>query len=242
MPREVVKRIFSAPVCSSCRRQILNASSKPQLRPFSASSLRRQDEPSSPAKPPSTGLAGALLSHLGDRGTSPAKKPSGDWLAIDQLLRATDKSMQSQQLGSGSNLLRTQYQEPHHLHIYATKHNTHITLTRPNKDAIISLSAGNLGFRKAQRGSYDAAFQLAAYVMRNMQEKGLLRRGYDDSARETIQGLEVVFRGFGQGREAVRKALLGNEGRNLRDRVVKVSDATRLKFGGTRSQNPRRLG
>ena len=50
------------------------------------------------------------------------------------------------------------------------------------------------------------------------------------------------MRGFGKGREAVTKALLGAEGRILRDKIRSVSDGTRLKFGGTRGQNPRRLG
>ena len=38
------------------------------------------------------------------------------------------------------------------------------------------------------------------------------------------------------------RVLLGPEGRNLRYKIVKVADATRLKFGGTRSPKPRRLG
>jgi small subunit ribosomal protein S11 len=57
-----------------------------------------------------------------------------------------------------------------------------------------------------------------------------------------IRNVEVVLRGYGKGREAVVKALMGNEGRGLRDKVIRVSDATRLKFGGTRSPKPRRLG
>ncbi|KAI4269109.1 MAG: hypothetical protein L6R38_007590 [Xanthoria sp. 2 TBL-2021] len=123
--------------------------------------------------------------------------------------------------------------QPHHLHIYATKHNTHITLTAPSRDPIISVSAGTIGFRKAARGTYDAAYQLGAYVMGRIQQQGLLAQ---------IQHLEVVLRDFGPGRDAVSKILLGSEGRNLRGRVVRVSDCTRLKFGGTRSKKPRRLG
>ena len=57
-----------------------------------------------------------------------------------------------------------------------------------------------------------------------------------------IKRLELILRGFGAGREAVTKALLGTEGRFLRNKVIKVADATRLKFGGTRSKKPRRLG
>lgn len=129
--------------------------------------------------------------------------------------------------------LYTAPQEPYHLHIYCHKHNTHITLTKPNRDALISVSCGNIGFRKAGRGSYDAAYQLAGYVFSQISEKGWARE---------IKQLEVIVRGFGAGREAVTKALLGQEGRNLRDKVIRVADATKLKFGGVRSPSPRRLG
>ncbi|KAK2610600.1 hypothetical protein N8I77_004017 [Diaporthe amygdali] len=123
--------------------------------------------------------------------------------------------------------------EPFHFHIYSHKHNTHVTVTKPNRDAIVSLSCGNLGFRKSQRKHYDSAYQLGAYVIDKLQQQGWHNK---------ISSLEVVLRGFGPGREAVTKVILGNEGRLLRDKIVKVSDSTRLKFGGTRSKKPRRLG
>ncbi|KAH4075657.1 hypothetical protein HBI70_006160 [Parastagonospora nodorum] len=123
--------------------------------------------------------------------------------------------------------------DKHKLHIYSTKHNTHITLSKPNRDALISVSCGNIGFRKAGRGTYDAGYQLAAFVMSRIQDKGLLPQ---------IKKLELVYRGFGQGREAVTKAILGSEGRKIRNLIVKLSDSTRLKFGGVRSKKPRRLG
>jgi small subunit ribosomal protein S11 len=134
----------------------------------------------------------------------------------------------------------------HQLHIYATRHNVHITLARPpgwsnkvkgtvSKDRTVamSVSAGNLGFRHSARKHYDSAFQLASYVLGIMKDRGITAE---------IEQLEVFLRGFGAGREAVTKALLGQEGRYLRGKIIKVSDATRLKFGGTRSKKPRRLG
>lgn len=124
-------------------------------------------------------------------------------------------------------------EERHFLHIYSHKHNTHLTLTKPNNDALISVSCGNIGFRKAGRGSYDAAYQLAAFVMSRIKDKGLLPQ---------IQKLEIVYRGFGPGREAVTKAILGNEGKMIRPLITRLSDSTRLKFGGVRSKKPRRLG
>jgi small subunit ribosomal protein S11 len=123
--------------------------------------------------------------------------------------------------------------EPYHFHVYATRHNTHITLTRPDRRPIISLSCGNIGFRHSGRKHYDSAFQLASLVMARIHERAINRE---------IHALELVLRGFGAGREAVTKALMGTEGRLLRGKVVKVTDATRLKFGGTRSPKPRRLG
>ncbi|MCJ1484441.1 hypothetical protein MMC06_004612 [Schaereria dolodes] len=128
---------------------------------------------------------------------------------------------------------RIQTEPPHHLHIYSTKHNTHLTLTKPDRGPIISVSAGSLGFRKAGRGTYDAAYQLGAYMMGRIQEQGLLTK---------IGKLELVLRGYGRGREAVTKILLGSEGMNLRPRICRVTDATRLKFGGNRSKKLRRLG
>jgi small subunit ribosomal protein S11 len=123
--------------------------------------------------------------------------------------------------------------EPFHFHIYGHKHNTHITVTKPDRNAILSISAGQIGFRKAKRGTYDAAYQLCAYVMDKLNQGNWHRE---------IHKMEVVLRGFGNGREAAIKVLLGNEGKLLRGKITKVSDSTRLKFGGTRSPKPRRLG
>lgn len=124
-------------------------------------------------------------------------------------------------------------QPPHHLHVYAHKHNTILTLTRPNGNPILVRSCGHLGFRKSQRSGYDPAYQLSTHTFSQLQEKGLLL---------DIQRLEIVFRDFGPGREAFTKVLLGNEGRNIRGLVSRVTDATRIKFGGTRSRKVRRLG
>ncbi|EGS19023.1 mitochondrial 37S ribosomal protein uS11m [Thermochaetoides thermophila DSM 1495] len=124
-------------------------------------------------------------------------------------------------------------EEPYHFHIYSHKHNTHVTLTKPNRDVIMTLSCGNLGFRKSQRKHYDSAYQLGAYFIDKMHQRGLVKK---------INRLEVVLAGFGQGREAVVKVLMGAEGKHLRPKIVRVSDATKLKFGGTRSKKHRRLG
>ncbi len=123
--------------------------------------------------------------------------------------------------------------EEYRLAVYCHRHNTHITVCKPNRDVIVSLSSGNIGFRKGQRGSYDAAYQLGAYVCDRL---------YQNNWHKKMKKISVTLRGFGAGREAVTKILLGTEGRLLRNQITRVADITRLKFGGTRSPNPRRLG
>jgi small subunit ribosomal protein S11 len=122
--------------------------------------------------------------------------------------------------------------EPFHLHIYSHKKNTHITLTRPNNDVVISVSNGNLGFKHSKRKHYDAAYQLMQHMVSLIEKKGLLPH---------IPNIEVILKGFGQGREAAAKVLLSPEGVEIKKKIVRVADATTLKFGGTRSRNPRRI-
>ncbi|KAF3034980.1 hypothetical protein E8E12_001241 [Didymella heteroderae] len=170
--------------------------------------------------------------------------PPKDEKKIEDLLGTVDRSFRSaeyhnlipgQDAGDYENNLLKDWEEDtkHKLNIYATKHNTHITLANPKRDSLISVSCGNIGFRKAGRGSYDAGYQLAAFVMSRIKDKGLLPQ---------IKELELIYRGFGAGREAVTKAILGSEGKQIRPLIVKLSDSTRLKFGGVRSKKPRRLG
>ncbi|KAJ5289537.1 uncharacterized protein N7443_009790 [Penicillium atrosanguineum] len=135
-----------------------------------------------------------------------------------------------------ADMMRNPYADrapPHHLHVYCHKHNTILTLTRPNGNPLMSLGTGQIGFRKGGRAGFDPAYQLSSHVMSQIQERGYLME---------IKRLEVIFRGFGKGRDAFIKVLLGNEGRNIRGLVNRVTDSTRVKFGGTRSRKVRRLG
>lgn len=178
------------------------------------------------------------LSDLSASLTGSRNPVSGQQLAQDTLARARNRPTAQETLAAASEEpVDTdnwgQYEEPFHFHIYGHKRNTHITVTKPDRNAIISVSAGNIGFRKTKRGSYDAAYQLCAYVIDKLNQGNWHKK---------IHKLEVVLRGFGHAREAGTKVLLGNEGKFLKPKIVLVSDATRLKFGGTRSPRPRRLG
>ena len=241
-------RPFVSSLCQSCRQRLLPAVSR---RAFSSTPSHKADNDD-------------FLKNYGNTSTeagrrrrvSPSSAANPEGMSISELLDVDNDTLLSNSMLNNLNE-SAEMDKPHRLHIYSTKHNTHITLVQPQRsaldtvssgisgttasatekrkqiDTLISLSAGNIGFKKAGRGSYDAAYQLAAFTLKQIQEKGILR---------DIQRLEVVLRGFGAGREACTKALLGSEGRNLRHKITSVVDATRLKQGGPRSKKPRRLG
>lgn len=94
----------------------------------------------------------------------------------------------------------------------------------------LHLSTGQLGFRKAARGEYEATFQTAAKLFQTLRERQLLDKG-----------VEIIMKDFGKGREAFIAALNGKEGNQVRPAVTRVSDATPLKFGGVRAPRRRRL-
>ncbi|EDO14800.1 hypothetical protein Kpol_1076p6 [Vanderwaltozyma polyspora DSM 70294] len=93
-----------------------------------------------------------------------------------------------------------------------------------------NISTGCLGFRKAARGEYEAAFQTSAKAFQMIQEKNLLDKN-----------IEIVMKDFGKGRAAFIAALTGKEGNGVRSNVTRISDKTALKFGGVRSPRVRRL-
>ncbi|KAI1386822.1 translational machinery component [Hypoxylon trugodes] len=214
------------------------------IRPFSQTCIR-QAEPERPqgsllgtitrtSKPPQS--AGP------PRSGSQSGSQSGEGMAALQRILAQDSLAKARNQPTHDQVLGEENKaeedwgpafEPFHFHVFAHRHNTHITVTKPNRGAIISMSAGNLGFSNSKRGTYDAAYQLTAYVIDKL---------HQGNWHKKMTTLEVVLRGFGSGREAATKILLGTEGRMLRHKITKVSDGTRLKFGGTRSRKPRRLG
>jgi small subunit ribosomal protein S11 len=228
----------------------------PSSRPYSFPSITSQSSkpvppPPSPSLNPKAATAGGTMSDLAKEFGSFTKIMDQNQQGRESRRRSTvfDTLNMSSDGNYAGNLLPGEgdfTERAHQLHIYATRHNCHITVVRPpgyknptngkvssNRTILMSVACGNLAFRHSARKHYDSAFQLASYVMGVLKSRGHTR---------DIEQLEVFLRGFGAGREAVTRALLGLEGQSLRGKIVKVSDATRLKFGGTRSKKPRRLG
>ncbi|KAI9728729.1 MAG: hypothetical protein M1828_002835 [Chrysothrix sp. TS-e1954] len=220
-PPTSTPRLFST-LCTTCRARIASKGRLP--RQISTSTSLRATAPPKERSP---------LGKFVD------SRPNPTTSALDDLSALSDKGYGRVQFRENStpdqltDETERRFQNTHRLCIYTTKHNTHLTLSTPAAKPMVSLSCGNLGFRKANRGTYEAAYQTTALSLKRIQERGFLGR---------VEALEVAFRGFGPGRDAVTKCLLGPEGRGFRGKIVRVVDATRVKFGGTRSPRPRRLG
>ncbi|KAG7705793.1 hypothetical protein KL933_002632 [Ogataea haglerorum] len=104
-------------------------------------------------------------------------------------------------------------------------------LTLPEK-TVYTLNTGTIGFRGAQRGEYEAAYQLSSAFFRTIRERKYFRGDVN---------LEVVVKEFGKGRRAFFDALKGKEGLGVREHVCKLTDMTPIKFGGVRGPSRRRL-
>lgn len=129
-------------------------------------------------------------------------------------------------ISSFTSSLATMGQAPHQLHINASPNNTIITLTRPTGAPLVTTSGGSAGFKKAARSGYEAAHQAAIQLLDKMNSKNL-----------QVPNIHIVLKGFGPGRDAAFKALVGGSQWN----VKRITDATPIPFGGCRPKKARRL-
>jgi small subunit ribosomal protein S11 len=109
------------------------------------------------------------------------------------------------------------------LNIEATFNNTKATLTDEKGNAVISSSAGALGFTGARKSTPYAAAKVGELIG----EKGAMI-GLKEAA--------VVIRGVGAGRESALRAFAG-KGIQIRS----IRDATPVPHNGPRPPKPRRV-
>lgn len=122
-------------------------------------------------------------------------------------------------------------QSIYHLHWKSTKHNTVATFTDADGHIIGWVTGGSCGFKHSRRGEYEAGYQCAVSMFKKIEE--------------TLEAkpfkLELIYKGFGQGRMALDSALMTSEGEKIRPLLQRLTDRTPLKFGGTRAKKARRL-
>lgn len=109
------------------------------------------------------------------------------------------------------------------LHIEATFNNTKAVITDEKGDAIVSSSAGALGFSGARKSTPYAAAKVGEFLG----EKG---------AMIGIKEASVIIRGVGAGRESVLRAF-SSKGIQLKT----ITDATPVPHNGPRPPKPRRI-
>ncbi|ORX89255.1 translational machinery component [Basidiobolus meristosporus CBS 931.73] len=114
----------------------------------------------------------------------------------------------------------------HCLSVHASYNNTIVSLTNADGRVLVNASGGTCGFKKANRGGYEPAYQATTKVIEKVKELGL-----------NIGGLHVKLRGFGPGRDAAFKAVRSLSAWN----ITRITDATPVPFNGCRPRKPRRL-
>lgn len=179
------------------------------------------------------------------------------WLSTSTPALAVDKAMKSQVLSAKKTVKKNERVVMWKLYATFHRHNTMCSLVAVVEDLDFLLknqhltynekvlyylqlphhvkahvSAGMLGFRKGQRAEYEAAYQVTTGLFKMIEERKLL--GPNDK-------VELLLRDFGKGRDAFTAALQGKEGQNIRPNIVRLTETTKLKFGGTRSKKLRRL-
>jgi len=145
---------------------------------------------------------------------------------------------------SGGLALRLAVRPSHRFDCITSRNNTITTLSSltysptdpfepPTSNVVAWFSGGSVGYKKAQRATFEAAHQCAIRIFKLIEEA--------KAARPDEIRVHVYFRGFGPGREAIKTALMAPDGDNIRDTIKQVIDRTPIKIGGTRAKKTRRL-
>jgi len=110
---------------------------------------------------------------------------------------------------------------------------------------VLRSSCGTVGFKKGQRSSFEAATRASNQMFTMIEQLGRKERKTKVGQRvidpEPTE-IELVLKGFGQGREAVFAALQTDAGKRVKNMIRRVTDATPIKIGGTRPRKRRNVG
>jgi len=109
------------------------------------------------------------------------------------------------------------------LSVTATFNNTILTLSDSKGNALISASAGALGFNGSRKSTPFAAAKVGEIIG-------------DKALQMGMKEAKVVIKGVGAGRESALRAF-GGKGIN----IMKISDRTPIPHNGPRPPRPRRV-
>ncbi|KZO96290.1 translational machinery component [Calocera viscosa TUFC12733] len=111
------------------------------------------------------------------------------------------------------------------------EHEKLLRRAHPQARVIVTHSGGTVGFRRAQRETFEAAYQVMLRIFQTIKP----------IAESADIRLEIKLAGFGAGREAVMKAFMGVEGEEARKCVTRITDSTPIKIGGVRAKKLRKI-
>lgn len=138
---------------------------------------------------------------------------------------------------------------PINLYVKSSRNNTIISLVStlspqilnkhslPLSGVLSRISGGTAGFKKVHRSGYEAGYQCAVRSFAQLVKLD------EENVEQGGGGVDVtlLFNGFGQGREAVTRALLSPDGEAVRGMFVRVTDRTPIPIGGVRPKKKRTL-
>lgn len=96
---------------------------------------------------------------------------------------------------------------------------------RPRQEILYQTTAGQAGFKGKLKRSPEAAFAATTTLLKRMSEPGFI-----DAP------IEIVMHDFGPTRQVFQTVLFGKDGTAVRPFIKRITDLTKLKFGGDRSR------
>lgn len=126
--------------------------------------------------------------------------------------------------------LLTQVRPTYAVYVKSSRSNTITTLTRPDGNPLKTLTGGKVGFKGGNRSSYEAGYKCAVEIFKRLEE---------EMEKDDVRW-QLYLNGFGYGREAVQRALMAEEGSKVKAALVRITDKTPIKVGGTRAQKQKR--
>ena len=140
-----------------------------------------------------------------------------------RIIKKSGKGMDQGRKERALSKLNKRHIEKGVLHIEATFNNTKATLTDEKGNAIVSSSAGALGFSGARKSTPYAAAKVGEFIG----EKSLMIG---------LKEASIIIRGVGAGRESALRAF---SGKGIQIRSIK--DRTPVPHNGPRPPKPRRV-
>lgn len=136
--------------------------------------------------------------------------------------------------GKGAMVSSFSQAKPYKLHALCSGNNAIFTLQDEFGKTRSRISGGMCGgFKNSQRATYEAGYQVAVGMFQKIVK--------ERDVRKVQIEVEIRMKGRGMAREALLKALTTPEGEKIRDWIVRLTDVTPIKIGGTRAKKARRL-